>query len=185
MWRTAFLPKIHENVEPVEEHIGYLRSEANVWHEIFRVPNCLIAIGVVHRQLVVFKVVLCGDEHIPRHQCSNSMQNEDEEDYPEPVTRRLCLQLCPIHCHVLEVKLIVRQITSFPRGRESNWLRRLISTCASRVRYGISAINYQSVTTAEKQSKSFADEYSLRSLKIIFSSIHSNLLRFPFVVIDN
>lgn len=37
----------------------------------------------------------------------------------------------------------------------------------------------------KKQSKSFVDEYSLRSLKIIFSSIHSNLLRFPFVVIDN
>lgn len=125
----SLLPKIHENVEPVEEHVWNLGCKTDVWHKVFGVPNGLITVGVVRRQFVVLEIIRRCYKHIPRRQRANSMQNEDEEDYPESVTRRLRLQLGSIHRHALEVKLIIGKITPFPCWRESNWLCRLISTC--------------------------------------------------------
>lgn len=105
-----------------------MRGEADVRHEVRRVLGVVLA-GIVRRQLVAHEVVLGRDEHVPRGQSSDSVQNEDEEDQFVPVGWRLALELRPLHRHAFEVELVVGYVLRLPRPLEADRLRRVIPAC--------------------------------------------------------
>lgn len=102
-----------------------MRGEADVRHEIRRILGVVLP-GVVGRQLITHEVILSGDKHVPRGQCPDSVQNEDEEDQLVLVGRRFALKLRPLHRHPFEVKLVVGDVLCLPRPLEANGLRGVI-----------------------------------------------------------